>query len=60
MQSPALAVSRDRYEIESLRQKKPNGFTPTPLNAAAGGGVKSSARTSLAPVELGAGDCTMQ
>jgi hypothetical protein len=57
MQPPALAVSRDRYDIESLRQQKPNGFTPTLLNAAATGGVKSITRTSLAPIRSRASDC---
>ena len=29
MESPTLAVRRDRYDLEALRQKKPNGFKPT-------------------------------
>jgi hypothetical protein len=40
MQSPTLVVSRDRYDIESLMQKKPNGFKPALLNAAAARHVK--------------------
>lgn len=33
MQSPTPVVSRDRYDIESLPQKQPNGFKPALLNA---------------------------
>jgi hypothetical protein len=40
MQFPTLIISRDPYDIESLKQKKPNGFKPALLNAAAAGGVK--------------------
>jgi hypothetical protein len=40
MRFPALVVSRDRYDIESLMQKKPNGFKPALLNAAAARHVK--------------------
>jgi hypothetical protein len=40
MQSPALVVSRDRYDSESLTQQEPNDFKPPLLNTAAAGGVK--------------------
>ncbi len=49
MQSPTRVVCRDRYDIESLTQKKPNGFKPTLLNAATASVVKSIARLSSAP-----------
>ena len=41
--------SRDRYAIEPLTQKKPIGFKPPLLNAAAASGGKSAARASLVP-----------
>ena len=56
MQSPTLVVSRDRYDIESLTQKKPGSFKPQLLNTAVAGGANPFARTSLAPVGSGAGD----
>ena len=51
MQSPTLAVSRDRYDIESLTQKKPNGFKPTLLNAAAARSADSFVRANVCHVE---------
>ena len=41
--------SRGRCDIEYLTQKKPNGFKPTLLNAAAASGLKSIASPWLAP-----------
>jgi hypothetical protein len=43
MQAQTLVVSRDRYDIESLRQQMPSGFKPALLNAAAARGVKQVA-----------------
>ncbi len=49
MQSPAQVVSLNPTTSNLSRKKKPNGFKPTLLNAAAASGVKSIARTSLPP-----------
>jgi hypothetical protein len=35
MQAPTLVVSRDRYDIQSLRQEKPNDFKPSLFNTTA-------------------------
>jgi hypothetical protein len=41
MEFAAPAVSRDRYNTQALRQKKPKGFKRSLSDAAAAGGVKA-------------------